>query len=129
MFRLPTPEEVSSGKVPAESGTANDLSAIMEFIQKKNRYYVQKKTQQDSEGNPMVSYVPYFNEEEDLKWYLPAYGQFQYFTPDPNIPGDDKANYWSSTAVDGASEAYIGDGTPKDRDLEYRVIAVRKKEN
>ena len=128
MFRLPTPEEVSSGKVPAESGTANDLSAIMEFIQKKNRYYVQKKTQQDSEGNPMVSYVPYFK-EEDLKWYLPAYGQFQYFTPDPNIPGDDKANYWSSTAVDGASEAYIGDGTPKDRDLEYRVIAVRKKEN
>ena len=64
--------------------------------------------------------------ENDIKWYLPAYGQFQYFTPDPNIPGDDKANYWSSTAVDGASEAYIGDGTPKDRDLKYRVIAVRK---
>ena len=67
--------------------------------------------------------------EDDIKWYLPAYGQFQYFTPDPNIPGDNKANYWSSTAVDGASQAYIGDGTPKDRDLKYRVIAVRKDEN
>lgn len=51
----------------------------------------------------------------------------QYFTPDPNIAGDDKSHYWSSTAVSGSSEAYIGDGTPKDRDLEYRVIAVRKK--
>ena len=26
-------------------------------------------------------------------------GQFQYFTPDPNIAGDDKSHYWSSTAV------------------------------
>ena len=75
-----------------------------------------------------VSYVPYFF-ESDLKWYLPAYGQFQYFTPDPNIAGDDKSHYWSSTAVDGASEAYIGDGTVKDRDLQYRVIAVRKNDN
>ena len=50
----------------------------------------------------------------------------QYFTPDPNIAGDDKSHYWSSTAVSGSSEAYIGDGTPKDRDLKYRVIAVRK---
>jgi hypothetical protein len=79
----------------------------------------------DASGN---TYVPYFF-ENDLKWYLPAYGQFQYFTPDPNIAGDDKANYWSSTAVNGASQAYIGDGTPKDRDLEYRVIAVRRDEN
>ena len=128
MFRLPTNDEVSSGKVPAESGTANDLSAIMEYIQRKNVYYLQKRTGKDSDGKDIVTYVPYFF-ESDLKWYLPAYDQFQYFTPDPNIPGDNKANYWSSTAVDGASEAYIGDGTPKDRDLEYRVIAVRRDEN
>ena len=43
--------------------------------------------------------------------------------------GDDKSHYWSSTAVSGSSEAYIGDGTPKDRDLQYRVIAVRKNDN
>ena len=125
MFRYPTDNEISKG-CPAESGKANDLSAIMEYVQKKNRYYLQKRTVSgDATGN---AYVPYFV-ESDLKWYLPAYGQFQYFTPDPNIPGDDKANYWSSTAVNGATDSYIGDGTPKDRDLEYRVIAVRRDEN
>ena len=125
MFRYPTDNEISSG-CPAESGKANDLSAIMEYIQKKNRYYLQKRTVSgDASGN---TYVPFFF-ETDLKWYLPAYGQFQYFTPDPNIAGDDKANYWSSTAVNGAIYSHIGDGTQQDRDLEYRVIAVRKKEN
>ena len=124
MFRYPTDDEISRG-CPAESGKANDLSAIMEYVQKKNRYNLQKRTVSgDATGN---AYVPYFV-ESDLKWYLPAHGQFQYFTPDPNIPGDDKANYWSSTAVNGATDSYIGDGTPKDRDLEYRVIAVRMDE-
>ena len=127
MFRLPTDEEKSSGKVPAESGQVNDLSGILEYVQKKNKYYMQRR--EFTEGQETaVSYVPYFF-ESDLKWYLPAYGQFQYFTPDPNIAGDDKSHYWSSTAVDGASEAYIGDGTVKDRDLQYRVIAVRKNDN
>ena len=125
MFRYPTNDEINRG-CPAESGKANDLSAIMEYVQKKNRYHLQKRTVSgDSSGN---SYVPFFV-ESDLKWYLPAYGQFNYFTPDPNIPNDNKANYWSSTAVNGATDSYIGDGTPKDRDLEYRVIAVRRDEN
>lgn len=127
MFRLPNDDEVSSGKVPAESGTANDLSAVMEIIQKKNRYYVQKKSQTDSNGNPIVTYVPYFF-ENDLKWYLPAYGQFQYFVPNPNIAGDAAANYWSSTTA-GTTTAWTGGGEEKDRDLEYRVIAVRKNDN
>ena len=127
MFRLPNDDEVSSGKVPAESGTANDLSAVMEIIQKKNRYYVQKKSQTDSNGNPIVAYVPYFF-ENDLKWYLPAYGQFQYFVPNPNIAGDAAANYWSSTTA-GTTTAWTGGGEEKDRDLEYRVIAVRKNDN
>lgn len=128
MFRLPNTDEISSGKVPAETGVVNDLSAIIEYAQRKNKYYMHKKSAQDSDGKPIITYVPYFF-ESDLKWYLPAYGQFRYFTPDPNIPGDETANYWSSTAVNGASYAYIGDGTVKDRDSEYRVIAVRKKEN
>lgn len=127
MFRLPNDDEVNSGKVPAESGTANDLSAIMEFVQKKNKYYVQKKSQTDSDGKPIVTYVPYFF-EEDLKWYLPAYGQFQYFVPNPNVAGDAAANYWSSTTA-GTTTAWTGGQEEKDRDLEYRVIAVRKDEN
>lgn len=112
-----------SNGVPAEEGSINDLSGILTYILKKNLYNLQ--IVDDGETK---TYHPVFS-MNDLKWYLPAYGQFEYFTPDPNIPGDDKANYWSSTAKDGASMAYIGDGTQKDRDLEYRVIAVRRDEN
>lgn len=127
MFRLPNDDEISSGKVPAESGQANDLSAILEYIQKKNIYYLQKKTTTDSDGQSIVTYVPYFF-ESDLKWYLPAYGQFQYFTPDPNVENDAAANYWSSTTA-GTTTAWTGGAEEKDRDLEFRVIAVRKDEN
>ena len=109
--------------VEAEEGVLNDLSGILTYILKKNRFHLQRITDEETDA-----YHPIFK-GDDLKWYLPAYGQFDYFTPDPNIPKDKKADYWSSTAVDGASEAYIGDGTRKDRDLERRVIAVRKKEN
>lgn len=106
--------------ITSQDGSLNDLSGILTYIQKKNKYNMQIVTT-DVATTPH----PIFN-VDDLKWYLPAYGQFQYFTPDPNIAGDDKSHYWSSTAVSGSSEAYIGDGTPKDRDLKYRVIAVRK---
>lgn len=112
-----------SNGVPAEEGELNDLSGILTYVLKKNKYNLQVVDDGETKA-----YHPVFN-ITDLKWYLPAYGQFAYFVPDPTIPGDDKANYWSSTAVDGASEAYIGDGTAKDRDLQYRVIAVRKDEN
>lgn len=107
----------------ADNGSLNDLSGILTYVLKKNRYNMQTTFDGSTTTYHAVISI------DDIEWYLPAYGQFQYFTPDPNIPGDDKADYWSSTAVDGASQAYIGDGTPKDRDLEYRVIAVRKNEN
>ena len=107
----------------SQDGSLNDLSGILTYIQKKNKYNMQIVTTEVA-----TTPHPIFN-VDDLKWYLPAYGQFQYFTPDPNIAGDDKSHYWSSTAVSGSSEAYIGDGTPKDRDLQYRVIAVRKNDN
>lgn len=124
MFRYPTDNEISQG-CPAESGKANDLSAIMEYVQKKNKYYLQRKTVSgDSSGN---SYVPYFF-ESDLLWYLPAYGQFEHFTPNPSVEGDAAANYWSSTTA-GTTTAWTGGAEEKDRDLEYRVIAVRKDES
>lgn len=121
---LSSVEDKDTGvKYTADNGSLNDLSGILTYILKKNRYNLQTTFDgYTTTLNPIIS-------EEDIKWYLPAYGQFQYFIPDPNIPGDNKANYWSSTAVDGASEAYIGDGTQKDRDLQYKVIAVRKDEN
>ena len=39
LFRRPSAYEINMG-VPAETGQSNDLSAIMEYIQKKNRYYL-----------------------------------------------------------------------------------------
>lgn len=124
MFRYPTDKEISRG-CPAESGKSNDLSAIMEYVQKKNRYYLQKKNiTGDSDGN---SYVPYFF-ESDLLWYLPAYNQFSYFMPNPNVTGDIASNYWSSTTA-GTTTAWTGGKVEMDRDSEFRVIAVRKDEN
>lgn len=106
----------------ADNGSLNDLSGILTYVLKKNRYNMQTTFDgYTTTLHPIIS-------ENDIKWYLPAYEQFEYFTPDPNIENDDKANYWSSTAVNGATQAHIGDGTPKDRGLEYRVIAVRKNE-
>lgn len=125
-FGLPTSTEINEG-CPKEEGSNNDLSAIMEYIQKKNRYYINSKYFTDSDGQSSVVHVPYFK-EDDLKWYLPAYGQFEYFNPDPNVANDAAANYWSSTTA-GATTAWTGGKEEKDRDLEYRVIAVRKDEN
>ena len=106
----------------ADNGSLNDLSGILTYVLKKNRYNMQTTFDgYTTTLHPIIS-------ENDIKWYLPAYEQFVYFTPDPNIENDDKANYWSSTAVNGATQAHIGDGTPMDRGLEYRVIAVRKNE-
>lgn len=125
-FGLPTSTEINEG-CPQEEGENNDLSAIMEYVQKKNLYYIQTKYFTDSDGNPSVVHVPYFK-EENLKWYLPGYGQFQYFTPDPNVVNDAAANYWSSTTA-GTTTAWTGGKVEMDRDSEFKVIAVRKDEN
>lgn len=126
MFRLPGASD--SSEVPRESGTNNDLSAILEYIQKKNRYCVQRKEQTDSEGNTIVVYTPYFK-ITDLKWFLPAYGQFTEVDFTPENTTDSAADYWSSTIGTTTTTAYIGSGAEKDRDLEFAVIAVRENEN
>ena len=126
LFRVANAGDISDG-APAEEGQDNDLSAIMEYVQKKNRYCLQKHSidSGDSDGSG-TTFVPYF-QEKDLKWFLPAYGQFVGdFTPEN--PNDTAADYWSSTTA-GASTAYIGSGAEKDRDLEFAVIAARVNEN
>jgi hypothetical protein len=122
MFRLPGSSD--SSEVPRETGSNNDLSAIMEYIQKKNRYCVQRKESQDSEGNSIVTYVPHF-QLKDLKWFLPAYGQFTGVDFTPEDATDSAADYWSSTIGTTTTTAFIGSGTEKDRDLEFKVIAAR----
>ncbi len=126
MFRLPT--STDSSEVPRESGTNNDLSAILEYIQKKNRYCVQRKEQTDSEGNTIVVYTPYFK-ITDLKWFLPAYSQFTGVDFTPDNTSDSAADYWSSTIGTTTTTAFIGSGAEKDRDLEFAVIAARVNEN
>ena len=124
MFRLPGQYEIDRG-VPQETGENNDLSDIMLYIQKKNRYCVQKNT--ITGDNTAYIYAPYFY-EKDLLWYLPAKDQFQKFVPNPDVEGDVAANYWSSTTA-GTTTAWTGAPSEQDRDLKYRVIAVRKNED
>lgn len=126
LFRVANAGDISDG-APAEQGTDNDLSAIMEYIQKKNRYCLQKHSidSGDSDGSG-TTYVPYF-QEKDLKWFLPAYGQFTGVDFTPENTSDTAADYWSSTTA-GPTTAYIGSGGEKDRDEEFAVIAVRVNE-
>ena len=134
MFRNP----VSSDDIPSSvqnvdvtldadgnSQFFEDVKGAITYVLKKNIYYFQKKL--DSGGNS-TAYYAYFK-REDIKWYLPASGQFTYFNANPNIDNDIPYNYWSSTAVDGDQYAFRGNGDPEDRTVELRVIAVRKDEN
>lgn len=124
MFRLPTEDEISAG-CPVESGSNNDLSAILEYVQKKNRYCLQKgSVSGDASGN---TYIPYF-QVKDLKWYLPAHGQFTGVDFTPDITDDSAADYWSSTTGTTSTTAYIGSGVETDRDEQFQVIAVRMNE-
>lgn len=113
--------------VPAEEGTLNDLSGILTYILKKNRYCVQYV----DDGQTQTYHAVF--KESDLKWFLPAYNQFPDssvidFTPDNST--DKAADYWSSTAADGSENAYRGgDATPISRNTQLAVIAVRVNEN
>lgn len=107
------------------SKISEDLKGAITYILKKNRYYFQKKI--DSDGYS-TAYYAYFK-RDDIKWYMPACGQFSVFTSNPNIENDIPHNYWSSTAENGEDSAYRGDQTLEDRTEKLRVIAVRKDEN
>lgn len=63
--------------------------------------------------------------ENDIKWYLPASGQFV------NIPSNmNGKQYWSSTAINDNAKAYSWNGTatPTPRMDNYNVRAVRVKD-
>ena len=124
MFRLAGDDEINEG-VPAHEGSEADLSGILEYILKKNEYQLYK------EYNATIgstTYMARFN-RNDLKWYLPAYGQFTGVDFTPENTSDAAGDYWSSTAVDGATYSYIGSGVQKDRDETFAVIAGRKNVN
>ena len=116
------------------SGKVNDLSGVLSYILKKNRYYL--FTELDAMGTTI--YAPIIL-DKDIKWYIPAYGQFESFVPNPNITdkngGTDSADdYWSSTAAENATnpadaKSYHGGGVAISRATELGVIAVRNKDN
>ncbi|MBQ9962306.1 MAG: fimbrillin family protein [Alistipes sp.] len=124
MFRLAGDYEISEG-VPAHEGSEADLSGILEYILKKNEYQLYK------ENNATIGSITYFVKfnRSDLKWYLPAYGQFTGVDFTPEDSTDKAADYWSSTAVNGNTYSYIGSGEQKDRDESFAVIAGRKNIN
>ena len=107
------------------SKISEDLKGAITYILKKNRYYFQKKL--DAGGNSTAYYAHF--KREDIKWYMPASGQFNYFTANPNIDNDTPYSYWSSTADDGEDYAYRGNGAKEDRTKSLHVIAVRRNES
>ena len=123
------------GGLDLTEGSKTDLSGILSYILKKNRYYL--FTEVDQLGGRL--YAPIII-ENDIKWYLPAWRQFEEsFVPNPNITdkngGTDSADdYWSSTAAENATnpadaKSYHGGGAAISRATELGVIAVRNKDN
>ena len=118
---------------PASEGSINDLSGILTYVLKKNRYYLHSYNNGTADIN-----APILMSTDDIKWYIPAYGQFSTFVPNPNITdkdgGTDSADdYWSSTASDNATNpadalSYHGGGSAISRATELGVIAVRNKD-
>ena len=109
--------------IPYEKGKLDDLSGILSYILKKNRYCLQIIETENG-----LSQHAYF-QIKDLKWFLPAVDEFPTdvdFTPENTT--DSAADYWSSTTA-GPSTAYIGNGGEKDRDEEFAVIAARVNDN
>lgn len=122
------------GGLDLTEGSETDLSGILSYILKKNRYYL--FTDVDQLGGRYYAPIIMSN---DIKWYLPAYGQFETFIPNPNITdkngGTDSADdYWSSTAAENATNPadaksyHGGGGVAISRTTELGVIAVRNKD-
>ena len=84
---------------------------------KKNACNVEKQT---SPGG-QVAYLPSY-EDADIKWYLPAIGQF---SNDADLSGQ----YWSSTAINDNANAYSWNSSSQStlRMNHYNVRAVRQK--
>ena len=86
-------------KITGDMNQSTDYAALV--CLKKNPCHVDKETQQDN-----VAYIPTFDNNM-VKWYLPASGQFSGYPADMN-----GKSYWSSTSVQGNShQAYMWNGS------------------
>lgn len=100
-------------------GTAINESQALSIVLKKNRYYLNRYT--DS-GTGMESTAPRIT-EDNIVWYLPAYEQFSNLPAGSYAPND----FWSSTAYDNATQAYLGNGTPASRTTQKRIRVMRNR--
>lgn len=105
--------------------TVKNFAAKMAVM--KNKFNVEKREQKDPEGNKVVFYVPDI-EENDIVWYLPASNEQMGIT-DTEYPLS--GTYWSSTAADDNTNAYIyssgSSSVEKERMATHKIRAVRKK--
>lgn len=115
----------------SSSVTPTEAKALIEIL-KKNRFCITRSS--TGTGNAQVNVDVPSIQLADIKWYMPASGQFAYM-PDwtkPTIPGQTqvagaaKSNIWSSTAVSNSSTmSYLGSGTQADRTTTHVVRAAR----
>ena len=95
-------------------GDIINASQILTHVLKKNRYYLNNVS--DDEMTTMAPKIL----AKDIKWYLPAYQQFN------AMPGTMSASlFWSSTAYSDAAHSYTGGGTLQQRDEQMKIRVAR----
>ncbi len=100
-------------------GTEIKESQALTYVLKKNRYYLNryKDTQSGLETTaPIIK-------EENIKWYLPAYRQFDGMPAGSFATGE----FWSSTAYSDATQAYTGNGTLSERTAKLKIRVARNR--
>lgn len=100
-------------------GTEIKESQMLTLVLKKNRYYLNRYT--DSQG--YATTAPLIR-EEDIKWYLPAYEQFNGMPAEYTVPAD----YWSSTSYNDAEHSYAGNGALQQRTAQLKIRVARNRE-
>ena len=100
-------------------GTAINESQALTLALKKNRYYLNRYA---DTGTGMETTAPRIT-EDNIVWYLPAYQQFNSLPAGSFSPAD----FWSSTAYNNATQAYLGNGMPATRNTQKKVRVVRNR--
>lgn len=105
--------------------TVKNFAAKMAVM--RNKFNVEKREQKDAEGNKVIFYVPYI-EENDIVWYLPASNEQKGIT---DIEYPLSGTYWSSTAADDNTHAYVysssGESVIGERMAAHKIRAARRK--
>lgn len=105
-------------EVPQEvEGSFINESQALTIVLTKNRYYLNKFTDSNTGLETSAPYI----KEADIKWYLPAYGQFDGMPASSFSPGE----FWSSTAFDDATQSYSGSGILTQRTTQLKIRVAR----